>query len=427
MHLFKVWTKGGEQKAFITIAENENIYKNLILQASKKLGINGYSLVLQSDGTPVTEDEVLLLIKKETLILLEKDEVYGSQTSDLCAISTIENSGIINVSDNYCINPDFNINMNSQNKENMANISNEEQNEPIIQVIGISHEEDFNWIDYKVPWDKVPLDMLKTCEEGVTNKSVITEICHIIVNDIRQIKKNVPTQVLKKIASEMILKYPKTFMDKDEDGHILGDGSCTMFHKLRERCCYLKRIESKRSAEKSGTIQSKERKLHVMAGCSNYENLPPHTSTSTTNEDNCEETYDEESFQNMMERHYIEQRKFLENFQNPPSLNDIKEKFPILFQLKSIIFHFNKLTSKKLEDLPRIMEEKSIKIVEYAIQNKFLKLNNNEDYCIQSLRFFTLYFKEDFGKIFYKIKDDNINIAEKLQINAPCIVAIVSF
>jgi hypothetical protein len=121
-------------------------------------------------------------------------------------------------------------------------------------------------IDYKIPWNKVPIDMLKICEKGIRNKSVITEICHIIVNDVRQINKNVPTTILKKIASEMIHKFPETFMDKDEDGHILGDGSCTMFHKLRERCCYMKRIESKQSAKKSETIQTKKkRKFHVMA------------------------------------------------------------------------------------------------------------------------------------------------------------------
>lgn len=379
------------------------MFKTTIFSASKKLDINGNSLVLESDGTPVTEDEVLLLIKNETFILLQKDEVFEYQKSDSGAtIRTIENSDIVNLSDIH-FEPDLNTNMNYQNKENVVNISNEEQNRSIIQVININHEEDFNWIDYKIPWNKVPFDMLKMCEEGVRDKSVITEICHLIVNDVRQIKKNLPIQVLKKIAYEMILKYPETFMDKDEDGHILGDGSCTMFHKLRERCCYLKRLESKRSAEKSGTIQAKKRKLHVMAGCSNYQDLPSPT-TSTSNEDNWEETYDEESFQNIMESRYIEQRKFLENFQNPPSLNDIKTNFPILFQLKSVIFHFNKLTSKKLDDLPRIMEEKSIKIVEYAIQNKFLKLNNDEDYCIQSLRFFTLYFKEDFEKMYYIIK-----------------------
>lgn len=32
MHLFKVWTKGGEKKAFVTVAEDKNIYQNLILQ-----------------------------------------------------------------------------------------------------------------------------------------------------------------------------------------------------------------------------------------------------------------------------------------------------------------------------------------------------------------------------------------------------------
>lgn len=147
----------------------------------------------------------------------------------------------------------------------------------------------------------------------------------------------------------------------------------------------------------------------MMAGCSNYQDLSS-PATSTSNEDHWEETYDEESFQNMMESRYIEQRKFLENFQNLPSLNDIKKNFPILFQLKSIIFHFNKLISKKLEDLPTLMEEKSKKIVEYAIQYKFLKLNNDEDYCIQSLRFFTLYFKEDFEKMYYKLK---VNILQR--------------
>lgn len=140
-----------------------------------------------------------------------------------------------------------------------------------------------------------------------------------------------------------------------------------------------------------------------MAGCSNYQDLPS-PSTSTNTNDSWEDTYDENSFQNMMETCYVEQRKFLENFQKPPSLNDIKQKFPILFKLESIIFHFNKLTSKKLDDLPKIMKEKSTKIVEYAIQNKYLQLNNNEDYCIQSLKFFTLYFKEDFGKMFYNIE-----------------------
>jgi hypothetical protein len=105
-----------------------------------------------------------------------------------------------------------------------------------------------------------------------------------------------------------------------------------------------------------------------------------------------------------MDACYTEQRKFLKNFQEPPSLNDIKKEFPILFKLESVIFHFNKLTGKKLEDLPKIMKEKSTKIVEYAIQNKYLKLDYNEDYCIQSLKFFALYFKEDFEKMYYKIE-----------------------
>ncbi|XP_025992360.2 uncharacterized protein LOC105206893 [Solenopsis invicta] len=342
MHLFKVWTKRGEKKAFVTITANENMCKNLISQASKKLQINGNSLVLESDGTPVTEDEVLMLIKTETLILLEENEIF-TKIPDLGIIAkTTENSSTFDISEIPFIESDLNTNMNYERKENKPDNLNQQQS-AIIEVIHVKQEE-FNVIDYKVPWNKVPIDMLKICEEG--------------------------------------------------------DGSCSMFHKLRERCCYMKRIESKqKSTEKSETIQSKKRKFHIMAGCSNYQDLH-----STNAKHIRAERYDEDSFEKMMEDGYIEQRKFLENFQEPPSLTDIQKEFPILFKLESIIFHFNKLTGKKLEKLPNIMKEKSTKIVEYAIQNKYLKLDNNEDYCIQSLRFFALYFKEDFEKMYYKIE-----------------------
>ncbi|KYN50145.1 hypothetical protein ALC62_00173, partial [Cyphomyrmex costatus] len=340
------------------------IFKIMIFSASKKLGINGSNLVLESDGTLITEDEVLLLMKTETLILLEKDQVFD-KILDSCVISRPIENNILNIADIPFIESDLNITTNYDREKNIVDNLNEEQaKSAIIQVINV-HEEDFNWIDYKIPWNKVPIDMLKTCEEGIRSKSIITEIY--------------------------------------EDGHILGDGSCTMFHKLRERCLYMKRIESKQSAEKSGTIQTKKRKFHVMAGCSNYQDLPS-SSTSINATDIVEETHDEKSFEDMMETCYIQQRKFLENFEQPPSLNDIKKEFPILFKLESVIFHFNKLTGKRLDDLPEIMKEKSTKIVEFAIQNKYLHLNNNEDYCIQSLRFFALYFKEDFGKMYYKVE-----------------------
>lgn len=121
---------------------------------------------------------MLLLIKNETFILLEKNEVFGYQKSDSCA--TIENSGTLDLSDIPFIEPDLNTNMNYQTKENMTDNSSEERNALAnIQIININHEEDFNWINYKVFWNKVPFDMLKTYEEGIRDKSVIIEICII--------------------------------------------------------------------------------------------------------------------------------------------------------------------------------------------------------------------------------------------------------
>ncbi|CAH0563027.1 unnamed protein product [Brassicogethes aeneus] len=79
-HVFKVWSQDRQRKTLALVTE-PNIYTKLILKASEKLQIDGTSLVLNSDGTELDdEDEILIEIKKETLILLKKNEQWSLET-----------------------------------------------------------------------------------------------------------------------------------------------------------------------------------------------------------------------------------------------------------------------------------------------------------------------------------------------------------
>lgn len=70
-----------EGKIAFHLNNTDTIHSNLFL-ASAKLEINGSTLVLEKDGTEVSDDDVLLYFKEETLILLQPGETWKSPISD---------------------------------------------------------------------------------------------------------------------------------------------------------------------------------------------------------------------------------------------------------------------------------------------------------------------------------------------------------
>ena len=113
--------------------------------------------------------------------------------------------------------------------------------------------------------------VIKDCEAGLRHKSTITEVIHCITNALKEISSNVPSKGLKNIAKKVVLKYPKTFQDIDEDGHVYGDGSHSIFSKLREHFKYVNRRSSAERSDAPSPISLKKRKkmLASKAGCSN--------------------------------------------------------------------------------------------------------------------------------------------------------------
>ena len=196
------------------------------ITASQKLDINGEKICLESDGTLIDEDEILILMKKETLILLESGQQYVS-AKEISFSSSLPST----------------VNLNSANSLNF----DEETNDPIPVILSTDSDEmmqcnnrlttlynynlEYQWTNFNIPWDKIPADMILNCEKGEKIKSVVTQIVHIIINEMRSIKAEIPTKALKSVAIQLVKKHPDTFADKSDDGEMYGDGCCTIFSK----------------------------------------------------------------------------------------------------------------------------------------------------------------------------------------------------
>lgn len=97
------------------------------------------------------------------------------------------------------------------------------------------------WSTFEIPWEKLPKETLFLCEQGVKKKEIITQIVHMIANEMRAIKNNPSSRATRTVAQKMIHKYPKMFQDVDDDGVVLADGSISIYMKIYDRLSYLNR------------------------------------------------------------------------------------------------------------------------------------------------------------------------------------------
>ncbi|KAF2887572.1 hypothetical protein ILUMI_18601 [Ignelater luminosus] len=63
---FKVWNITRQKKVFVVLnSDDQQLYVNFVLKASEKLELDGSTLVLESDGTIIDDDDVLRHLKKK--------------------------------------------------------------------------------------------------------------------------------------------------------------------------------------------------------------------------------------------------------------------------------------------------------------------------------------------------------------------------
>lgn len=261
---------------------------------------------------------------------------------------------------------------------------------------------EYTWESFKIPWDKLPQFMLTPFENGTADKRMVSEAVHTIVNEMRNIKCVIPTKAFKTVAKKMAGKYPKMFLDVDEDGNVLVNGTTGLMSKLLDRNCYLNRPHKRQNDDfqKPSVPPKKLKEINNRkAGCINYN---PEVSTSSKNVD--AKTLlnnigpDHSQCFSLLEETFPAQRNFLTTI-NPPTIEEVRKEWPVLFKKDAITWHFQRLTEK---DSP-INEPKYKKIVAYGKKTK-MTIIETDDIVLKALNVFTKFFKEDISSFFYKIQ-----------------------
>lgn len=407
--------------------------------ASEKMQKNGSSLVLESDGTPLDEYMVLQHFKDEIIILLEPNEQWNQNpqptSSDQSFASTLtvnfmllessssNQSSSSNLTQNSVL-PDFqtidtndkNLDANQlislcdldQKPESLtaeANISvKPDKDSEIIQPANITYQincnSNFVWQMFEIDWTQFPSHIILECEKGTRNRNTVNFIIHTVVNNMREIKKELSSAAIKIVTKKLIDKFPETFRDIDEDGILIGDGSHSVFKKILDRNNYLNRPHKRKMGVDTEVQANKRLNMSRRAGCSNW--APP------VLDENDSKNLDPQSTKEQCDdQDYALQRQFLNTI---PNVKEIKENWPILLTEVGAKHHFKKLTGSDVSALTKCANEKFAKIVKLD-KDKGKNVSNLSSKLMMVLKIVASYFKEEFDNIVLEMNDVSIILA----------------
>lgn len=365
-------------------------------------------MVLEQDGTPITKDEVLLLLHNETIMLLQggekwkpfcEEDKHSATTSTASTLSLMLSD--IQSDDDSNQNQPAHVVFNTTNEAAVgqpATISvSQFENMPTILV---DNNMEFMWHTFEIPWHKIPRDSVGACEKGLRKKEVVTQVVLMVANEMRSIKTNPSSKAVRLVAQKLISKFPKTFQDIDDDGVVLGDGSIGIFMKLYERLSYLNRPHKRPLQEQ---IFSKKLMRHTVAGCSHWNPELPninHEDASVSKQKlneciNMDHLSDE--MEQILEKTYPIQREFINNVVKFPTVAEILQEWPILFNKYALMWHFKKLCKIDLNTFISNLDAKMDMILTFNKENTVEEIL---DKYVKVLHVLGKYFKEDITSMY---------------------------
>lgn len=96
--------------------------------------------------------------------------------------------------------------------------------------------------DFRIPWHKVPIDIVTMMENKEELGKRLNAFSNLIVDELRAISKNIPMRVLRAVTQEAVIKYPHSFLDKDEEGKMITSSTMLpLLSRMRNRNTFLNR------------------------------------------------------------------------------------------------------------------------------------------------------------------------------------------
>ncbi|XP_017471868.1 PREDICTED: uncharacterized protein LOC108363112 [Rhagoletis zephyria] len=259
-YVFKVWSADRRiKKTFISSPSIE-----LVIEKARLYGIQGYKLVLESDGSEICSDSVLehYLKSKEIFMLLENEEwtektalnstIFQKYDNTVNVIAETNEERVSNFP-SPCTAENTIQNLNSQHPPQQENATNSQcdmmtihsesvdlNSETTLTVLNgaptpISECSKKVFDHFQIPWKKLPSDILEMLENKKKLGKKLNAFANLLVDEMRMISFYLPMSTLRVVSVQAATKFPESFMEKDNEGNII---STSNIPKEGDLLCY---------------------------------------------------------------------------------------------------------------------------------------------------------------------------------------------
>ncbi|XP_034098667.1 uncharacterized protein LOC117564119 [Drosophila albomicans] len=401
------------EKVLITICsadrKNKKTFMSLpsrkdVIEKAHKFGLSGSTIVLESNGCEICEDEVLLFAAKEKILLMllaESDEyVILPPPSPL---NRSERAG-------SSIDPSFVSNANDSTVSNDETLS--------LASVTPSNSKTSTTAQFKefaIPWTKVPNDIMKLLRGKTSLGKRLNTLANLLVDALRERSAHIPIRVFREVAQQAAQKYPDSLLEKDREGQQIATSPQALISKMINRNNALNRPQKRASSGSSDihiSNSSKKRKSTNAGGGGSGLASNGNAKSAALNRDLEEKkelliaSYRGSSkvelatIAEYMKECFPLQRAFFNNSEKIPDITAIKANWPYIFNKEQLYQHFELLMSID----PRLLEQRFAsereRIFKFFKTSKNKKVNALEENNANLVRGLAYHFNEDPDYIF---------------------------
>lgn len=172
----------------------------MIDKANKKLKIKGALLVLDENGTPVHESDILKLCATKLLILLQEKEVWqpssmftqhnpsNHTSNEEDHTSNVEGSkNNVNSNESVSSNDETEKNNDASHVHDLENTTNSNTLSDTENISG--------WNNFSIPWQKMKSETMTGLGNGKKSKRIRFDVVAVVVDALRTINIHIPEGV----------------------------------------------------------------------------------------------------------------------------------------------------------------------------------------------------------------------------------------
>ncbi|KAJ8671531.1 hypothetical protein QAD02_002790 [Eretmocerus hayati] len=206
MPLFDVCDVTRQKKSLNPLNDSCLSVQNLITKASGKLRIEGKYLVSEKTGSPVDEDDISREIQRGEMLMLLKDGETWLQQMEFQELITISTTlPATSSSADPLRDREDNSNQQSNQEEMTEDPEVDQSSNPNSEnTQNSSNQENINFEDFIIPWQKLDSETLRELRQGVRSDEVTKMTVDLVIAELRFINLHVPSEVLRKVAKQMI-------------------------------------------------------------------------------------------------------------------------------------------------------------------------------------------------------------------------------